>query len=692
MDKMDKKTAKERIAKLSATINHHRYLYHALDRQEISGEALDSLKKELFDLENQYPDLIMPDSPSQRVEGKPLRNFEKYRHSSPMLSLCDAFSRRDMADWRHRMKRLLDDSEFARVDYYCEPKLDGLAVELVYEGGILAVGATRGDGRIGENVTNNLKTIDAIPLRLRDQNDIIADLRATGLAHMAPPLQGKWAKKIEARGEAVVSKRNFEIINQEQEKNGLPRFANPRNLAAGSIRQLDPKIAASRKLDFDCYKLMTDLGQITHEEEHKFLAIAGFKTNNKFSRYCADLDAVFEFYDYWQKNRGKLPYEVDGIVVTVNDNRLFQKLGVAGKAPRGAIAYKFPLKQAATVVEDIIVQVGRTGALTPVAVLAPVQIAGVTISRATLHNEDEIRRLGLKIGDTAIVGRAGDVIPNVIKVLPQMRAGNEKSFAMPKVCPMCGGRVFRKSGEAVWRCVNSRCFAVQKRLLEHFVSRAAFDIDGLGPKIIEQLIEQGLVRDPADIFSLEEGDLILLERFAEKSAKNLIDAIKAKKEISLPRFVYSLGIRNVGEQTARALADYFGDFKKIKNASLSELRAINDIGPVAGQAIRDWFDDQKNIEIIKKLFGAGIEILPHQKTRGILDGKLFVITGTLESMSRQEAKDRVREMGGNAVESVSGNTDYLVAGASPGSKLAKAQKLGVKVLNEKDFLKFINNK
>jgi DNA ligase (NAD+) len=522
--------------------------------------------------------------------------------------------------------------------------------------------------------------------RKRSADEIVAGLRASGLKKMAAAA-GNGLKEVIVRGEVVITAREFDRINKKQMENGLPQFANPRNLAAGSIRQLDPKITASRHLDSNCYALVSDYGQITHEEEHKFLEIAGFKTNNKFSKYCPALADVFAFHEYWYKNRKNLPYEIDGIVVAINDNAIFKKLGVAGKAPRGAIAYKFPLKQTTTIVEDILVQVGRTGALTPVAVLSPVAVGGVMISRATLHNEDEIRRLGLKIGDTVVVGRAGDVIPDILKVLPELRTGREREFRMPETCPICGGRVAKKESEAVWRCANLECFAVQKRNLDHFVSRAAFNIDGMGPKIIEHLIDEGLIRDAADIFNLKEGDLVPLERFAEKSAKNLVEAINQKKRITLPRFVYALGIRNAGEQTSRALSDSFGSFEKIRTASLEDLRAVADIGPVVAESIREWFAKPENLRLIDKFFDVGIKIEPYKKADGRLRGLSFVITGTLESMSRQNAKDIVRELGGAAAETVSKNTDYLVAGENPGSKFAKARKLGVKIIDEKEFKK-----
>jgi DNA ligase (NAD+) len=507
---------------------------------------------------------------------------------------------------------------------------------------------------------------------------------------MAAAVRASNLKKVIARGEVVITKSAFEKVNRQQSRLGLPEFANPRNLAAGSIRQLDPAIAADRYLDSNCYALVSDLGQATHQDEHMFLDAAGFKTNNRFSKYCKDIDEVFTFHEYWYKNRQKLPYEIDGIVVTINNSAIFKKLGVVGKAPRGAIAYKFPLKQATTIVDDIQVQVGRTGALTPVAILKPVQVAGVMISRATLHNEDEIRRLGLKIGDTVVVGRAGDVIPDILKVLPELRTGQEREFKMPKTCPICGGRVIKKEGEVVWRCANLDCFAIQERYIAHFVSRGAFDIVGLGPKIIEHLIDVGLIRDAADLFMLKVGDVEPLERFAEKSAANLIASINAKKKISLPRFIYALGIRNVGEGTARALADKFADFEKMRKAELEVLRSVEDIGPVVAESINTWFGNPKNEKFLEKLFAAGIKIGPYKKLASAkLAGVSFVLTGTMSGMSRELAKERIRDLGGSASESVSKNTDYVVAGDNPGSKEKKAKTLGVKIIGEKEFLKMI---
>jgi len=667
---MTRQEAKKRIEKLKKVINYHRYLYHVLDKQEISDAALDSLKKELFDLEQKYPEFITPDSPTQRIGGKPLKKFKKFVHPHPMLSFNDAFSKQDMYDWLERISRLLTPEEKSKLDYYCELKIDGLAIELVYKNGILDVGSTRGDGLIGEDVTQNLKTIEAIPLRI-GQNS-------------TPPAF------CVVRGEVFISKKEFKKLNQQQMRAGLPPYANPRNIAAGSIRQLDPRITASRRLDSFAYDLITDLGQKTHEEIHQILKRLGFKTNTH-NKYCKNLEEVFEFHNYWKKHRQSLPYEIDGIVVIVNSNEIFKKLGVVGKAPRGAIAYKFSLKQAVTIVKDIKVQVGRTGALTPVAYLKPVKVGGVTISRATLHNEDEIKRLGVRIGDTVIVGRAGDVIPDIVKVLSGLRTGKEKEFKMPKRCPVCGTKIIKPEGEAISRCPNPKCFARRKEHLCHFVSKGAFDIAGLGPKIIDQLIEEGLVSDPTDLFELEEGDLVPLERFAEKSAQNLIKAIQSRKEIDLARLIYALGIRNVGEETARDLVKHFNNLENLKKASLEDLEKIMDIGPIVAHSIYDWFHEKRNLEFLDKLKKAGIKIKSQKQKFKIqkLRNLTFVLTGSLETMTREQAKEKIREFGGEISESVSKKTDYVVVGKEPGSKYEKAKKLGIKIIGEKEFLKML---
>jgi len=687
---MTKQQAKQRIGKLKNLINYQRYLYHVLDREEISQPALDSLKKELFDLEKIYPEFITADSPTQRVGGKALTKFEKVRHPKPMLSFNDAFSWEDMEDWLERNSKLLTKEEISKLNYYCEPKLDGLAIELIYENGIFRTGSTRGDGIFGENVTQNLKTIESVPLKLREMEDISKDLEREGLKEIAKNIKENGLKEVVVRGEAVITKKTFELVNKEQTKRRLTPFANPRNLAAGSIRQLDPKITVQRKLDVTAYDLISDFGQRTHAEEHKILAALGFKTNNKFSKYCEDLTEVFDFHQFWQKNRDKLPYEIDGIVVTVNNNKIFEKLGIVGKAPRAAIAYKFPLKEATTTVLDILIQVGRTGAITPVAYLKPVKIGGVTISRATLHNEDEIKRLGLKIGDTVVVGRAGDVIPDIVKVLPELRTGKEKEFHLPKRCPACGTKLVKPEGEVVWRCPNRKCFAKMRRYFYHFVSKGAFNIVGLGHKIIDRLIDANLISDPADLFKLEVGDILSLERFAEKSAKNLIKAVQSKKQITLSRFIYALGIRNVGKETAKDLSENFQTLEKLKTAALEELQKIENIGPVVAKSIFDWLSLKRNLEFLKKMEKDGIEIIMEKKIKHQpLKGKTFVLTGTLKTITRQDAKEKIRSLGGEISESVSKKTDFVVVGEEPGSKFKIAKELGLKIISEKDFLQML---
>ncbi|MFA5232293.1 MAG: NAD-dependent DNA ligase LigA [Candidatus Paceibacterota bacterium] len=686
---MNKEEAKKRIERLRELINRYRYLYHVLDKEEISPAALDSLKKELFDLEQEFPELITPDSPTQRVGGKPLEGFEKYEHKKMMISFDDAFSREDMDNWEKRNFKLLTEEEKKQVDYYCEPKLDGLAIELVYEKSVLRVGATRGDGRMGENVTQNIKTIEALPLKLRGKEDVVGELRKKNLGEIAGFIEKNGFKEVIVRGEAIITKKDFEKSNKERERQGLPLYANPRNLAAGSIRQLDPRVVASRNLDADVYDLISDLGQKTHQEEHFILRTLGFKTNNKHNRLCKNLDEVFAFYDVWKEKRNNLPYEIDGIVVSINDNRIFENLGVVGKSPRGAIALKFPLIEATTIVEDIEVQVGRTGAMTPVAILKPVDVNGATITRATLHNEREIERLGLKIGDTVVVGRAGDVIPEIVKVFPELRTGKEKKFRMPLFCPSCETRLVKSEKEVIWRCPNPSCFSRRSKYFNHFVSRGAFDIEGLGPKIIEKLMDEGLVLDPADLFGLKSGDLIPLERFGEKSAEKIVGAIQKKKKLPYHRFLYALGIRNVGQKTAQDLSQQFESIKDLERASLKELEEIKDVGPVVARSIYEWFRDEENLAFLEKLKNKGVGYEKSKKTKGKLKGLNFVITGTLKSLSREEAREKIEEEGGEVSSSVSRSVDYLVLGENAGSKYDKAKQLGIKILREKEFLKIL---
>ena len=674
---MTRNEAKKRAEKLRELLDYHRYRYHVLDQPEISDAAYDTLHRELVDLERQFPDLVTADSPTQRVGGEPLKAFTKFIHPKRMLSFNDAFSQAEMEEWVDRMARVLGekipDSGPARLSFqqeklsgfYCELKIDGLAIELVYKNGVLVTGATRGDGLVGEDVTQNLRTIGAIPLKLK--TDLVV------------------------RGEVFINKKDFERINQEQVAKGLPLYANPRNLAAGAVRQLDPAVTKMRRLDSFAYALVTELGQVKHEEEHEILKALGFKIN-PHNKYCRDLAAVQQFRDYWEKEREKLAYEIDGIVVAVNDNAMFEKLSVVGKAPRGAVAYKFASREATTRVNDIVVSVGRTGTLTPIAVLEPVLIGGTTVSRATLHNEDEIGRLGLKIGDTVIVGRAGDVIPDIKRVLTELRTGQERAFVFPDNCPVCDQSVKRLPGEAAHKCTNPACPAIHREGLYHLVSKHAFDIDGVGPKIIDQLLDTGLIRDAAGLFALKEADLLNLERFAEKSAANTVAAINAKKSIPLARFIYALGIPHVGEETAVDLANYFSTLEKLRSASVAELERIKDVGTVVAKSIATWVGSKKNQQFLNKLAKLGVKTKPAVSTRlsQKLRGLIFVFTGTLPTLTREVAEDLARRHGAEVSSSVSRQTSYVVAGEEAGSKLDKAEKLGVRILDEAGFKKLIS--
>jgi len=705
---MTKAEARERIEHLKKVIDHHRYLYAVLDRQEISDAALDSLKKELFDLEQEFPEFITPDSPTQRVAGKPLKQFVKVRHDERMTSFNDAFSEEDMRDWLTRLENYLgrklgvDSRTSAPAKavplFYCELKIDGLAIELEYENGIFVRGSTRGDGLIGEDVTQNIRTVQAIPLRTLDISEVEKNLKKQRLDPKKYRLN---ARRLVVRGEVFLDKKEFARINREQAKKGEKAYANPRNVAAGSIRQLDPSITASRRLNSFQYDIVTDIGQTTHEEEHQLLQALGFKINRN-NAGAKDLAAAFAFRDYWAKHREKLEYEIDGTVVIVNDNATFERAGIIGKAPRAAMAYKFSAREATTVVEDIKVQVGRTGALTPVAVMRPVNVGGITISRASLHNADEIERLGLKIGDTVIISRAGDVIPQVTKVLTDLRTGREKTFHMPDRCPVDGSRVTWDG--AIARCSSKMCAAQHREALYHFASRGAFNIEGLGPKIIDKFLDEGLISDAADIFMLQKGDIAALPRFGEKSAENIVREVGEKKRVTLPRFLYGLGILHVGEETANTIAQSFAfhangntvAIKTILNTfgglSLEDLQKAQDIGPKVAQSIYDWFRAARNKKLLERLARAGVEVEapPARSAKSQkLGGISFVLTGSMKSMSREEAKEKIRAQGGDASESVSKKTSYLVAGAEPGSKYDKAKKLGVKVIGEKEFLELL---
>ncbi len=675
---MTKQEAAKRIAKLRKVINHHNYLYHVLDKPEMSDAAFDSLKHELYKLEQQYPDLITPDSPTQRVSGQALDKFVKVRHKKKMLSLEDVFYEEELEAWQERIQKLVPSQ---KLNYFAELKIDGFAVTLVYRNGVFVQGATRGDGRIGEDVTQNLKTIPSIPLKLEIK-------QKPSSRNIEKNIKAALEKgEIEIRGEVYMTIKAFEKVNQERKKKGLSLYANPRNTAAGSIRQLDPKIAASRQLNFLAYDLVTDLGQKTHQEKHQIARTLGFRTSQE--QTCANLSEVIRFWQRIKKNRAKLAYQIDGVVISVNNNQVFNKLGVVGKAPRGAIAFKFPAKEVTTVIEDIVVQVGRTGALTPVAHLKPVHLGGILITRATLHNADEIKRLGVKIGDTVIIQRAGDVIPDVVKVIKKLRTGKEKKFRMPKKCPVCGGPVVRPKGEAVHRCINKKCASIQRRRIVHFASKKAFDIEGLGPQIVNQLIDEGLITNPADLFSLTEGDLVPLERFAEKSAENLVEAINQSKKISLARFIYALGIRHVGEETAIALARHFASLDRLNKAGIKELSRIEDVGEVVAKSIYQWFNDKKNKTFLSRLMSSGLEIEKLKPVKKKLAGLTLVLTGELRRFTREQAKSKIRQLGGDVSGSVSKETDFVVAGQEPGSKYDKAKKLGLKIIDEKEFLGMI---
>lgn len=700
---MDKSEAKNRIEKLKAEIDKHRYSYHVLDQETVSPAVLDSLKNELFHLENEFPELITPDSPTQRVAGEPLEKFVKASHLRPMISLFDAFSENDMGAWQERNENYLKHSW--RGDYYCELKLDGLAISLRYENAKLSLAATRGDGKTGENVTSNIRTIASIPLSLRrPEKD---ELSAAGFSRAEIEIIFRFLDDglIEIRGEAIMTKKVFAELNSRYEKLGKPLLANTRNGVAGSIRQLDSRTTAERKLDFYSYDLLLgdlERGQGIDKKSKldKLAKLLGFKVLTENS-VCRDLSAVFEFYKNIEAKREKLPFEIDGVVVKADDLKMWPVLGIVGKAPRYMMAYKFSAEQATTKLLDIIWQVGRTGALTPIAVLEPVKVGGAIISRSTLHNFDEIERLGLRLGDTIVIERSGDVIPKVISVLKDLRSGKEKKITPPAVCPMCEGKVEQVAGEVAYRCVNKHCYAVSLRRITHFVSKGATDFDGLGPKLIEQFLDQGLIKDAADLYAIKESDLLSLERYGEKKAKNVIELIAKKKKLDVARFIFGLGIRHVGEETAGTLASLIKK-EKISLADLikffqaktkEELELMEDIGPIVARSIYDFWQDEKNIELLKKFEANGVQLtidgLSKGGSSGRLSGKNFVLTGSLVGLTRQEAKDKIKMLGGHSKETVTKETDYVVYGADPGSKLDKARKLGIKTLNEVEFLELV---
>jgi len=668
------KEAKKRAEKLREIINYHSRKYHEEDSPEISDEAYDSLVVELFEIEKKFPELKAKDTPTERVGGKPLDFFEKVKHDVPQWSFDNVFDKQELLDWENKILRILRKAGINENPEYCvEQKIDGLKIVLTYKNGIMVKGATRGDGVVGEDITQNLKTIEDIPLKLSRPIDLTVE------------------------GEAWLPNSELERINNERKKSGEELFANARNVAAGSLRQLDPKIVAKRKLRAFIYDA-EDVDWNTQETfpdsqigELKLLSSLGFNVNKNFS-LCKSVEEICNYYDKYHSEKNSLDYGMDGLVIKVNSRKLQKTLGFTAKSPRFAIAFKFPAEQATTVVLDIALQVGRTGVITPVAVLKPVRIAGSTVSRATLHNEDEIKRLDVRIGDTVILQKAGDVIPDIVEVVKKLRTGKEKIFVFPKKIAECGGdgSIERIPGQAAYRCVFKDSGPQLQRKLEYFVSKKALNIDGLGGKIVELLMNEGLVSSFPDIFTLKKGDLENLERFGEKSADNLLESVESAKKTTLARLLTGLSIPQVGEETARDLASHFGSIEALRKASIEDLESIDGVGDVVAREVRNWFDNKENLKSLDRL----LEYISLEKetvsSKAKFSGKTFVLTGGLSSMSRDEAKEKIRNLGGKISSSVSSKTDFVVAGAEPGEKLRQAQKLGVDILTEKDFLNEIS--
>jgi DNA ligase (NAD+) len=665
---------KQEVEALRDKLRHHEYLYYVLDQPEISDAAYDRLMKRLEEFETAHPELVTPDSPSVRVGGTPREGFQTVQHARPMLSLDNAFSYDGLRDFDRRVRQ---GSGREKIEYIAEHKFDGLSISLQYVNGSMARGVTRGDGRTGEDVTPNVKTIRSIPLRVEP----------SALKKLKLP------STFEVRGEVLMTRKAFEAMNRQQEESGGKIFVNPRNAAAGSVRVLDPSITAQRRLEFFAYYLLVD-GEVPfakHSESLEALKQLHFRASEDW-KLCEGIEEIVKYCDAWEPKREKLPYEIDGVVIKVNSIGIQRELGYTAKAPRWAIAYKYPARQETTVVNDIRVQVGRTGTLTPVAVLEPVQVGGVTVSRSTLHNMDEIERLGLQIGDTVLIERAGEVIPHVLKVTKE--GANRKPFRMPKNCPECGSAIHRAEGEVAYRCVNAACPAKRKESLLHFASRHAMDINGLGDKIVDQLVDKGLVKDVADLYTLKLEQVAELERMGEKSAQNLLDQIAASKKLPLARLIYALGIRMVGERTGQLLAEHFSSLDELAEAKEEQLFEVTEVGPKVASAIAEFFSEPTNRKIIKKLDKAGVRptaekrVLKSQK----FAGKSFVFTGALTNRSREEAGQLVMQHGAKVSGSVSKKTDYVVVGADPGSKYSKAIELGVPVLTEPEFEKLLSLK
>jgi DNA ligase (NAD+) len=657
------KDVAQEIEALRAELRHHEELYYVYDNPEISDAEYDALMSRLQQLEEEYPLLATPDSPTRRVGGRPAEKFEQYVHRRPMLSLDNSYNIEDLRAFDERCRKLADGRQF---EYVAELKIDGLSIAVHYEGGVLVRGVTRGDGRVGEDVTQNVRTIRSVPLRLKVEE----------------------GGEAEVRGEAYLSRRAFERINLEREEADEPKFANPRNAAAGTIRQLDPKVVARRRLDLFAYDVLRGERKAfaSHWEALDWLERAGFRVNPHRAK-CSSIEEVIEFCNRLEAERDRLEYEIDGVVVKVNSTALQDEFGATAKAPRWAIAYKYPARQATTQIENIVVQVGRTGALTPVAMLTPVQLAGTVVSRATLHNEDEIKRLGVKIGDWVNIEKSGEIIPKVLSVVKSRRTGAEKSFRFPRKCPVCGGVVSRPEGEVVARCVAADCPAQLKGRLLHFASRRAMRIEGLGDALADQFVQKKMVRDVADLYKLKLEEVAALERKAEKSASNLVAQIEASKSRDLPQLLYGLGIRHVGERTAAILARHFRSLERLEEATVEEIDDIHEIGLTVAQSVRDWFDDEGNRDLWRRLRGEGVRTelsggAVGAEAHEAFAGKQFVLTGRLETLTRDEARALIEARGGRVTSSVSKKTDYVIAGEEAGSKLDKARALGVKVIDE----------
>ncbi|MCH6269187.1 NAD-dependent DNA ligase LigA [Neobacillus citreus] len=667
---MDLQTAEQKISEVRTLLNQYGYEYYVLDKPSVPDAEYDRLMQELLELEEKFPQLKTPDSPSVRVGGEVLDVFEKVEHRTPMLSLGNAFNEQDLRDFDRRIRQAVGDD----FSYVCELKIDGLAVSLRYEDGLFIQGATRGDGTIGEDITANLRTIKSIPLRLTE------------------PVS------LEVRGEAFMPKRSFEALNEARKERGEELFANPRNAAAGSLRQLDTKMAASRRLDIFLYGIGNpgDLGVVSHSEGLDYLDKLGFKTN-KERRKCVKIDEVIDFVNSWVEKRPHLPYEIDGIVIKIDSLEQQAALGSTAKSPRWAIAYKFPAEEVVTTLKDIELSVGRTGVITPTAILEPVKVAGTTVQRASLHNEDLIREKDIKIGDKVVIKKAGDIIPEVVNVLADQRTGEEVDFHMPTHCPECESELVRLEGEVALRCINPKCPAQIREGLIHFVSRDAMNIDGLGEKVISQLFAEKLISDVADIYKLSYDQLIALERMGDKSVSNLLKAIEASKENSLEKLLFGLGIRHVGAKAAKTLAQEFGAMERLASASKEDLIAINEIGDKMADSIVSFFEQEEATELIQELasFGVNMEFkgvrkVSAEESNSIFAGKTVVLTGKLERLSRNEAKEKIEALGGNVAGSVSKKTHLVIAGEDAGSKLAKAQELGIEVWDEEKLLEELN--